>query len=155
MTDNPTHRCKISSFKETELSFMVALIPALPIPEHLNPREDLSGFAVIAANHNPDSDQFSYVSLTGNEKECIGEALEARGETSTWLWCTLFAKTSYTDEERINFLQKIMVDEGKYSGKVILRESTTGRGPRLHETQWSGACESVRETIDAMMESTK
>jgi hypothetical protein len=56
-----------------------------------------------------------------------------------------------TDKDRINFLQKL-TDQKKYTGDVILRISTTGRGWRLHETSQLGATSSVREAIDTFME---
>jgi hypothetical protein len=52
-----------------------------------------------------------------------------------------------TDTERLNFLQ-YLTDQQKYTGKVILRDSTTGRGWRLHETSWEGSVSNVREAID-------
>jgi len=55
-----------------------------------------------------------------------------------------------TDKERLDFLQKL-TDQKSYTGKVILRSSTTGRGWRLHETSWKGAVFSVREAIDNFM----
>lgn len=58
-----------------------------------------------------------------------------------------------TDTDRINFLQKILVDEGSYTGKCILRQSYTGRGYRLHETTHEGASESVRHEIDRLITS--
>ena len=64
--------------------------------------------------------------------------------------CTNYPKT-ITDKDRLDFLQRIMVDEGKYSGKCILRRSTRGHGYRLHETKWKGAGVSVRNEIDRAM----
>ena len=55
-----------------------------------------------------------------------------------------------TDEERLNYLQKL-TDAGRYTGKVILRRSSTGRGWRLHETSFPTAKASVREAIDDFM----
>ena len=54
-----------------------------------------------------------------------------------------------TDTERLNFLQKL-TDRKNYTGKVVLRESTMGRGWRLHES--SNGVSSVREAIDKMMD---
>jgi len=56
-----------------------------------------------------------------------------------------------TDKDRLDFLQRILVDEGKYSKKCILRDSTTGRGFRLHETSIPGASSDVRHEIDRMI----
>jgi hypothetical protein len=58
-----------------------------------------------------------------------------------------------TDKERLDFLQKLN-DRKLYTGKVILRESTTGRGWRLHETSREGTT-SVREAIDNAMINNK
>ncbi len=49
------------------------------------------------------------------------------------------------DKERLDFLDSL---NGKYTGKIILRMSSHGRGFRLHETSQEGAAYSVRETID-------
>jgi len=51
------------------------------------------------------------------------------------------------DKQRLDFLQEI-TDKKAYTGKVILRNSTTGRGWRLCETSWSGCVQSVRKAID-------
>lgn len=50
-----------------------------------------------------------------------------------------------TDKERLDFLDSLT---GKYTGKVILRDSTTGRGWRLHETSSKGCTGDVRTAID-------
>jgi len=55
-----------------------------------------------------------------------------------------------TDKERLDFLQK-WTDKKIYTGKVILRGSSTGRGWRLHETTIDDAVVSVREAIDNAM----
>jgi len=57
-----------------------------------------------------------------------------------------------TDKERLDFLQKHL---GQYSGKVICRQSKTGRGWRLHETLQPGAVNNVRKAIDKFMENDK
>ncbi len=49
------------------------------------------------------------------------------------------------DKERLDFLEKL---PREYSGKIILRMSTTGRGFRLHESSQKGAVDTVREAID-------
>jgi len=55
-----------------------------------------------------------------------------------------------TDTERLDFLQKL-TDRKNYTGKVILRESFTGRGWRLHEHRGPEAVSSVRDAIDNFM----
>ena len=55
-----------------------------------------------------------------------------------------------TDKERLDFLQEL-TDRKNYTGKVILRESTTGRGWRLHETSQDDGVSSVRDAIDIFL----
>ena len=52
-----------------------------------------------------------------------------------------------TDTQRLDFLQEL-TEKSDYTGWVILRSSTTGRGWRLHETRDIGGVRSVREAID-------
>jgi len=52
-----------------------------------------------------------------------------------------------TDKQRIDHLQRLL-NEKEFTGKVVLRKSTTGRGWRLHETELPGAVSSVRRAID-------
>uniref|UniRef100_A0A6M3XZ57 Uncharacterized protein n=1 Tax=viral metagenome TaxID=1070528 RepID=A0A6M3XZ57_9ZZZZ len=59
-----------------------------------------------------------------------------------------------TDKERIDFLQRL-TDRRHYTGKVILRESSNGRGWRLHETSTYGAVRSVRDAIDEELRKEK
>lgn len=56
-------------------------------------------------------------------------------------------KIQRTDTERLDFLQQL-TEKGSYTGTVLLRNSTTGRGWRLHETSWPGAVTDVRQAID-------
>ena len=56
-----------------------------------------------------------------------------------------------TDKERLDFLQKL-TDENNYTGTVAMRDSTLGRGWRLHETSWDGAVPDVRQAIDNYMD---
>ena len=51
-----------------------------------------------------------------------------------------------TDTEILDYLDSLT---GSYSGKVILRDSTTGRGWRLNETTWPGATDQgVRRAVE-------
>ena len=59
-------------------------------------------------------------------------------------------ENEWTDQDRIDFLQAL-TDRADYTGKVVLRESGTARGWRLHETELPGATANVRDAIDAMM----
>ena len=52
----------------------------------------------------------------------------------------------YTDTELLDCLQYLM-SQKKYTGRVVLRASITGRGWVLHETSGYGARGSVREAI--------
>ena len=54
----------------------------------------------------------------------------------------------FTDTELLDFLQSWT---GKYTGKVVCRESATGRGWRLHESSHPKAVEDVREAIRNFM----
>lgn len=55
-----------------------------------------------------------------------------------------------TDTELLDFLQ-LITDNAAYTGKVICRASTTGRGWRLCETSWDGAVSDVRQAITNYM----
>lgn len=55
-----------------------------------------------------------------------------------------------TDKERLDFLQEL-TNEHRYTGKVVGRRSSTGRGWRLHETSQVNAVLSVRAAIDNFM----
>ena len=55
-----------------------------------------------------------------------------------------------TDTERLDFLQNML---RSYSPKVVCRESTTGRGWRLHETKGSDGVDNVRDAIDIYIRS--
>ena len=52
----------------------------------------------------------------------------------------------YTDKELLDYLEDIN-KKGDYTGKCILRNSTTGRGWRLHETDKEDSSLTVREAI--------
>lgn len=54
-----------------------------------------------------------------------------------------------TDTEMLDVLQKLN-DEANYTGRCVLRRSTTGRGWRLHETsddEFGTPPKSVRQAI--------
>lgn len=53
--------------------------------------------------------------------------------------------TGYTDTDLLNYLQNL-TDKIDYTGRVVLRKSSTGRGWRLHETSRLGP-KSVRQAI--------
>lgn len=56
-----------------------------------------------------------------------------------------------TDTERLDWLQAQAIG---YGNGWLARESTTGRGFRLHETEHEDAKPTVREAIDAAMKLT-
>lgn len=58
----------------------------------------------------------------------------------------------YSDKFLLDWLD---AKSGVYTGKVLFRESETGRGWRLHETSRPGAKTSVREAIIAAIEAEK
>lgn len=65
-----------------------------------------------------------------------------------------------TDTEILDYLDSLT---GAYSSRVILRDSTTGRGWRLNETTWPGstdkgvrqAVESYKAEKEAILQSTE
>lgn len=54
------------------------------------------------------------------------------------------------DRDRLDFLQALN-DKASYSGRCVLRWSTSGRGWRLHESNGFGIFTSVRQAIDDFM----
>jgi len=52
----------------------------------------------------------------------------------------------YTDTELLDFLQ-LLTNRANYSGRVVMRESYTGRGWRLHESTHPDSVTDVREAI--------
>lgn len=61
--------------------------------------------------------------------------------------------TGYTDTDLISYLQDL-TDRAEYTGRVVLRKSTTDRGWRLHETSRLGS-KSVRQAIINFIEENK
>ena len=59
-------------------------------------------------------------------------------------------ETMPTDKELLDWMQA-RLDERRYTGQVIARWSTTGRGFRLHETCTWGGLRSIRVAITKMM----
>ncbi len=59
-----------------------------------------------------------------------------------------------TDTERIDFLDRLN-KLARYTGKCILRMSTTGRGWRLHETGDKNASPDVRTAIDEFIKESR
>lgn len=55
-----------------------------------------------------------------------------------------------TDKERLDFLQ-MLLERKQYTGMCTLRESSTGRGWRLHETNSRERFSDVRTAIDTFM----
>jgi len=92
-----------------------------------------------------------------NSIEFLGE--EASGEEVDAYFNSQPIKTKvihvrgqkHTDRELLNFLEKLNI-ESPYTGKYILRNSTRGKGWRLHETSRVDSSETVREAIIKMME---
>lgn len=56
-----------------------------------------------------------------------------------------------TDTELLDFLQ-MLTDRAEYSGKCIMRLSLSGRGWRLHESNWELAQPSVRDAIEQFID---
>lgn len=84
-------RVVLSNEKTIPESFLVAIIPALPIPEDLPKIEAITNCAVIAANDDEGNGIYSYVHLEDDEKQYIGDALSnACAKLNTWYWCELY-----------------------------------------------------------------
>lgn len=60
----------------------------------------------------------------------------------------------FSDTELLNFLEK-KNKEATYTGRCIFRMSGTGRGWRLHETDFVGAKKTVRSAIVDAIEKEK
>jgi hypothetical protein len=60
----------------------------------------------------------------------------------------------FTDTELLDFLQE-QTNKAAYTGKVICRRSSTGRGWRLHESSLPHANGDVREAIMEYMEKVR
>ncbi len=58
-----------------------------------------------------------------------------------------------TDTELLDALQKLN-DDKRYTGKCVLRMSTSGRGWRLHETTRSFGRRNVRNAIEEFVKGT-
>lgn len=54
---------------------------------------------------------------------------------------------AFADKARLDKLQAL-TEKNAYTGSVIMRMSSSGRGWRLHETEQSGADSDVRGAID-------
>ena len=57
----------------------------------------------------------------------------------------------YTDTELLDYLQ-YLTSQKKYTGRVVLRNSMTGRGWRLHETSGNDGIRDVRMAIGNYMQ---
>jgi len=55
------------------------------------------------------------------------------------------------DTARLDFLQSLN-DRAEYTGRAVLRWSSTGRGWRLHETSRENGVANIRLAIDRAME---
>ena len=87
-------RVELSKTKVDSSSFMVALIPALPIPVDLTASDTVTNCAIIAANDVNGNGIYSYVHLGADEKQFIGECLEEScAPMSEWLWCNMYINT--------------------------------------------------------------
>jgi hypothetical protein len=57
----------------------------------------------------------------------------------------------YTDTEMLDFLQKL-TDNKAYTGQVVCRHSSIGRGWRIHETCREEAVSDVRKAIEMFID---
>jgi len=62
-----------------------------------------------------------------------------------------FRNQRYTDREILDYLQE-RLERAPYTGRCVLRESSTGRGFRLMETSRDGAFNDVREAVMHVMD---
>ncbi len=60
--------------------------------------------------------------------------------------CSSPPRTIYSDTDLLDYLQKL-TDDAKYSGRVMLRNSSIERGWRLYETSSENGFLDVREAI--------
>lgn len=67
-----------------------------------------------------------------------------------WAFAVHSNNTTHPDKRRLDFMQKL-TDEAAFTGKVVMRDSTTGRGWRIHETDTNTGVKNVREAIDNYM----
>jgi len=90
-------RVVLSKSKKSTHAFIVAIIPALPIPSGLQSLDTITDCAIIAANDEDGNEIYSYVHLEENEKQFIGDALaNACAPLNEWFWCELFRHESTT-----------------------------------------------------------
>jgi len=61
---------------------------------------------------------------------------------------------TYTDTELLDFLQEL-TDKSDSAGRVVMRDSSIGRGWRLHESSADFAVKDVRSAITTYMKSIK
>lgn len=70
-------------------SFAVALMESMEFPNDNPVAPEVRLKSVLAAND--DEDEWGWVQLSGDEKDCIGIALEDFGaEFGEWYWCQLY-----------------------------------------------------------------
>ncbi|MBI5117613.1 hypothetical protein HZA56_14140 [Candidatus Poribacteria bacterium] len=62
-------------------------------------------------------------------------------------------KAALADSYRLDYLQQLTDDQDE--ALVIMRDSSTGRGWRLHQTTQEGAVPSVRQALDNYIHSKK
>ena len=67
-------------------------------------------------------------------------------QNAQWIFNGRNKMKDFTDTELLDYLQQ-ETEKEDYTGRVICRHSTSGRGWRLHETSWRGSCTNVREAI--------
>lgn len=88
-------RCEISEAKEHDKAFPVMFMPMPDFPDdrQIHPVVRQPKKAVTAAQWHEDNDGtgWSYTSLDGDEKHCIGDEMN-RNEVplNKWVWCTLY-----------------------------------------------------------------
>ena len=88
--------CDISSVREHENFFAVCLLEAPEFPGEAPVMHGVKKLAVIAATD--EGGEWSWCTLSKDEKDCIGEALLKDGVgVGEWRWCGLYIVTKEND----------------------------------------------------------
>lgn len=81
--------CTISKERTHTNAFAVCLLPTPEFPTDKPTKKYVQKFAIIAAND--DKGAWGFVTLTEEEKHCIGfTMLQSKPETGRWYWCELY-----------------------------------------------------------------
>ena len=91
ISEDNKYRVELSESKINEHSFLVALIPSLPIPIEFKTLPTITNCAVIAAHDSNGDGVYGYIHFEEDEKQFIGDCLSnACVPLNTWVWCNLY-----------------------------------------------------------------